>query len=179
MAKNIIIRKRMEESVPGLRYCEIIGTKWFNRCNLQEHRKLQKGDIFNVFRIEYEEDGNGNITRWICDRKYGCEYNGRSIEGSLADLDQEINDKDYLRRYLVPGETGPWAYLKPLEIFLFDREEWTENEAGAVTRQQAVQLADEPKDVRRVWRYNMDCSTFDADLERGSIDLDKFIVRTM
>lgn len=114
MKTNIIIIKREEESGNGIRYCEVKGTKWFNRCALPEHRKLQKGDVFNVYRREYETDSEGNITRWTCDRKYGCEYNGQSIEGSLADLDQYINDNDFLHRHIVPGKLGPYEYLKPL-----------------------------------------------------------------
>lgn len=179
--KNIIIRRREQDSLKGMyRYCEIIGTRWFNRCKLPWKKRLAKGELFNVYRIEYEEDGKGNVKRWLCENKYGCEYNGVSIESSLSDLDKYINDNDFLRRELVPGELGPYRYLKPLGLFLFDRKHFTENEAGVVTREQAMILAESTtKDERTVWHYNLDCSTFDSDYEAGSIDFKKYWVRTM
>ena len=81
--KNIIIRKREEESLKGMyHYCEIIGTKWFNRCKLPWGKRLAKGDVFNVYRIRYEEDGKGETERWIDEVKHGCEYDGVSLETS-------------------------------------------------------------------------------------------------
>lgn len=115
MAKqNITITKREEDSFGGIRYCEIKGTRWINRCSLPEHRKLQKGDVFNVYRREYETDAQGNITRWTCDRKYGCEFDGRSVETSLAALDQYIDENDFMRRAFTEGPCGQYEYLKPL-----------------------------------------------------------------
>ena len=74
---NITIIKR-EESDDQIRYCEIHGTKWINRMKLPEHKRMSKGDIFNVYRREYKTDAEGNITEWICDTKHGCEYDGKS-----------------------------------------------------------------------------------------------------
>lgn len=91
--KNIIIRERKEEGFNGIRYCEVIGTKWFNRCALPAGRKMQKGDVFNIYRRQYETDSEGNIKRWICDEKHGCEYDGNSIETSLAAADMELEQR--------------------------------------------------------------------------------------
>ena len=176
--KNIIIRKREEESLKGMwQYCEVIGTRWLNRCKLPEHRKLQKGDVFNVYRIEYETDERGRLH--INERKYGCEYDGRSVESSLARTDQDIEQNDYLRRYLAPGTLGPWEYLKPLEVFVFARNWFTEQQVDYMSREMACTLAGDLKDERKVWRYDLGCQTFDADFERGAIDLNEYWVRTM
>ena len=106
--KNIIIRKREEESLKGMyHYCEIIGTKWFNRCKLPWGKRLAKGDVFNVYRRQFETDSEGNITRWICDVKYGCEYDGRSKETSLAALDK------WLEEHYTTGN-GRFHPYKPL-----------------------------------------------------------------
>lgn len=106
MKTNIIITKR-EESGNGIRYCEVKGTKWFNRCALPEHKKLQKGDVFNVYRREYQTDSEGNIIRWTCDRKYGCEYDGKSLETSLQAFDKELGE------YYTTG-AGRYNTCKPL-----------------------------------------------------------------
>lgn len=107
MAKNIIITKREEESLWGFRYCEVKGTKWFNRCVFPEDGRLEKGDVFNVYRREYETDSKGNITRWICDSKFGCEYDGRSIVSSLEAFDKELDE------YYTTG-AGRYSPRKPL-----------------------------------------------------------------
>ena len=178
ISNNIIIREREEESLKGMYlYCEIIGTRWFNRCKLPEGKKMQKGTVFNVYRVEYVTNERGRLS--IDERKYGCEYDGRSIETSLLALDEHINENDYLRRRLVPGPAGPWQPMKPLEVFLFARHWFTEQQADYTDRDLACTLADAPKDRRHVWRYSLDCQTFAADMERGAIDLDMYHVRTM
>jgi Fe-S-cluster-containing hydrogenase component 2 len=144
---------------------------------LPEGKKMQKGDVFNVYRVEYVTDERGRLS--IDERKYGCEFDGRSIETSLLALDEHINENDYLRRRLVPGPTGPWQPMKPLEVFLFDRHWFTEQQADYTDRDLACTLADAPKGKRHVWRYSLDCQTFAADMKRGAIDLSLFHVRTM
>lgn len=171
--KNIIIRHSAINSIKGVyNYYEVIGTKYFNRCKVACGRRMQKGDVFNVYYIKYEEDGKGNIKRWISETKHGCEYDGKSIRTSLQQCDKELEE------YYTTGD-GRYHPCKPLELFLFDREKWTENQAGAVNRPEAEAMADEPKDGRKVWRFNLDCGTFDADYERGAIDLNDYWVRTM
>lgn len=178
VSNNIIIREREEESLKGMYlYCEVIGTRWFNRCKLPEGKKMQKGDVFNVYRVEYVTDERGRLS--IDELKYGCEYDGRSIETSLLALDEHISENDYLRRRLVPGPTGPWQPMKPLEVFLFNRHWFTEQQADYTDRDLACTLADAPKDRRHVWRYTLSCQTFAADMKRGAIDLDMYHVRTM
>lgn len=89
MANNITIKtKKDEPTIPGIRYCVVTGAKYFNRCAIPTG--LRKGDMFNVYRREYETDQQGNITRWICDVKYGCIYDGHSLASSLATCDNEI-----------------------------------------------------------------------------------------
>ena len=172
--KNIIIRKREEESLKGMyHYCEIIGTKWFNRCKLPWGKRLAKGDVFNVYLIRYEEDGKGEIKRWIDEVKHGCEYDGVSLETSLQQCDKELEE------YYTTGN-GRYAPCKPLGLFLFERDHFTENEAGAVSKADAMTLAESTtKAERKVWHYDLDCGTFDADYGRGAIDLSKYWVRTM
>lgn len=178
ISNNIIIREREEESLKGMYlYCEVIGTRWFNRCKLPENKKMQKGTVFNVYRVEYVTDERGRLS--IDEHKYGCEFDGRSIETSLLALDEHINENDYLRRQLVPNSPSVWAYWKPLEVFLFDRHWFTEQQADYTDHDLACTLADAPKDRRHVWRYSLDCQTFAADMERGAIDLSLFHIRTM
>lgn len=172
--KNIIIRERQEESLKGMyHYCEVIGTKYFNRCKLPWFKNLKKGDIFNVYYIKYVEDGTGRVKEWIAEVKHGCEYDGVSVETSFAALDKELTE------YYTNGDGRFHNNIKPLELFLFKRNGFTENQAGAVTREQACTLAEDLKEKRQVWRFNLDCGTFDADYERGAIDLNDYWVRTM
>ena len=180
ISNNIIIREREEDSIKNVyHYCEVLGTKWINRCKLPYGKKMQKGDVFNVYRTEYTEDGKGNVKAWTCDRKYGCEFDGRSIETSLLALDQYIEENDYLRRELVPNSLSVWAYWKPLEVFVFDAEKFTDEQAGAMTYQETVRLADEPKDVRRVFRYAPYSTSFTGDYRRGCMDAGRYHIRTI
>lgn len=63
------------------------------------------------------------------------------------------------------------------EIFLFDRQCFTEEEAKTMTYECACDMADKPKDERTVWRYNMGCSTFEGDFNRGCITHEKYYLR--
>jgi len=63
------------------------------------------------------------------------------------------------------------------DIFLFDRERYTEQEAKAMTRAEAEKLAELPKDDRKIWIYHPYCSTFESDWNSGAIDPAKFIIR--
>jgi len=144
ISNNIVIRERQEESVEHVyRYCEVLGTKWINRCKLPCGR-LRKGDVFNAYRMEYTEDGKGNVKEWTCERKY-------------------------------------WAYWKPLEVFVFDGEHFTEQQAGAVTYQEAVSMADEskPKDERKVFRYTHYSASFASDYKAGCMDGGRYHIRTI
>lgn len=110
---NITIIKR-EESDDQIRYCEIHGTKWINRMKLPEHKRMSKGDIFNVYRREYKTDAEGNITEWICDTKHGCEYDGKSIESSLASLDNELGEYYTSSTYQANVKAGVYKEMLPL-----------------------------------------------------------------
>jgi hypothetical protein len=181
ISNNIVIRERQEESVEHVyHYCEVLGTKWINRCKLPWGR-LRKGDIFNAYRMEYTEDGKGNVKEWTCEHKYGCEYDGVSVVSSLLALDQYIDENDYLRRELVPNSPTPWAYWKPLEVFVFDGEHFTELQAGAVTYQEAVSMADEskPKDERKVFSYTHYSASFASDYKAGCMDGGRYHIRTI
>ena len=111
--KNITITKR-EESDNEIRYCEITGTKWINRLAWPEHKRMKKGDIFNVYRREYETDSEGNITQWICDIKHGCEYDGISIESSVAACDNELGKYYTSSTYRANVKVGIYDDMKPL-----------------------------------------------------------------
>jgi hypothetical protein len=180
ISNNIVIRERKEDSLEGMYiYCEVLGTKWINRCKLPVRGKLQKGDVFNVYRIEYTEDGRGNVKDWICESKFGCEFDGVSVASSLAALDQYIDEHDFMRRELEPNTFEPWHYWKPFSVFVFDAEQYTEEQAGAVTYQEACRLAEEPKDVRRVFCYSCGCSTFASDYKAGCMDGGRYYIRTI
>jgi hypothetical protein len=108
MKTNITIKHNAENSIEGVyNYYEITGAKYFNRCKIACGIRLRKGDVFNVYRRQFETDSEGNITRWICDVKYGCEYDGRSKETSLAALDK------WLEEYYTTG-AGRYNPYKPL-----------------------------------------------------------------
>ena len=111
--KNITITKR-EESDNEIRYCEIHGTKWINRLAWPEHKRMKKGDIFNVYLREYKTDAEGNITEWICDIKHGCEYDGKSIESSVAALDNELGEYYTSSTYQANVKAGVYKELLPL-----------------------------------------------------------------
>lgn len=63
------------------------------------------------------------------------------------------------------------------DIFLFDRDRYTEQEAKAMTRAEAEKLAELPKDDRKVWLYHPYCATFEQDWNGGAIDPAKYIIR--
>lgn len=114
MKNNIIITTRKEDSGHGVRYCEVKGTKWFNRCALPEHTKLNKGDVFNIYRREYKTDQAGNITEWICDVKHGCEYDGHSLKTSLASADADLEAYYTSSTYRDLVATGEYYDMQPL-----------------------------------------------------------------
>lgn len=63
------------------------------------------------------------------------------------------------------------------DIFLFDRERFTEQEAKKMTKAEAIAMAEVSKDERKVWMYHPYCATFESDFNRGSIDPAKYFVR--
>lgn len=108
MKTNITIKHNAENSIEGVyNYYEVSGAKYFNRCKIACGIRLRKGDVFNVYRRQFETDSEGNITRWICDVKYGCEYDGRSIVSSLETFDKELDE------YYTTG-AGRYHPYKPL-----------------------------------------------------------------
>lgn len=80
-------------------YYQVKGTRWFNRAAIPFGR-LNAGDMFNVYRKEYQIDDKGNITKWICDIKHGCIYDGYSIERSMEALDKELEEYYSSERYI-------------------------------------------------------------------------------
>lgn len=64
----------LEGIMYGVQYYDIEGSKYIKVAKLRIDS--QKGDIFNV----YTATG----------RKYGCEYDGMSIEDSIQALEEEI-----------------------------------------------------------------------------------------
>ena len=105
--ETITVKKRKEESQHGINYYEVTGAKWFNRCATPSGRNLRKGDLFNVYRREYETDQQGNITRWLCDTKHGCIYDGKSLSSSLQACDNELTE------YYTTG-LGKYENAQPL-----------------------------------------------------------------
>ncbi len=101
MAKNNIKIDLIEELEWGIKYCSVKGTKWFNRVSIPTKRKLEKGDILNVYRREEH-----------CDIKYGCVYDGKSLESSLARTDKDIQNDSSLRKNIFPD--GSYGYLEPI-----------------------------------------------------------------
>lgn len=64
-------------------------------------------------------------------------------------------------------------------IFLFDRSCFTEKGAMNITYDHACVLAQQPKANRMVWQYDIDCSTFMNDFNRGGISSKEFILRVI
>lgn len=113
MATKIILRKR-DESDNYANYFAVEGAKYINRANVLVHYRMRKGDIFNVYRREYEEDEKGNITNWTCDKKYGCEFDGKSIETSIESLDKELDEYYNSETFRNNVELGLWEDVKPI-----------------------------------------------------------------
>ena len=91
-------------------YYQVIGCKWFNRAKVP-FGKLEKGDIINIYRKEYEVNAKGDVSKWIEDSKYGCEFDGVSLESSFKKADEEL--EQYFTTW--PGSTYNRKPLTGLE----------------------------------------------------------------
>ena len=65
-------------------------------------------------------------------------------------------------------------------VWLFDREQFTEEQAARVTHEEALQMSDgTPKSERKIWRYEGFSGTFASDFNRGCITPDQYFIRIM
>lgn len=74
--KELKIKAVFDGQINGVRYYNIINAKFIILAKLRG--KYEIGDIFNV----YTET----------DRKYGCEWDGESIESSIEKLETALSD---------------------------------------------------------------------------------------
>lgn len=65
------------------------------------------------------------------------------------------------------------------EIYLFDREHFTDEQARTMSRETANELAEKPKDERKVWRYCWGSTSFQQDFNAGCMDNQKYFIRFM
>ena len=63
------------------------------------------------------------------------------------------------------------------QIFLFDLNVFTRQEADEMTWEDAHELAQVEKGMRHVWQYDTSCGTFAGDFNRGCITPDKYYIR--
>ena len=73
----------------------------------------------------------------------------------------------------------PAAWSEYTEVLI--GEHFTEQQAGAVTYQEAVSMADEskPKDERKVFRYTHYSASFASDYKGGCMDGGRYHIRTI
>lgn len=126
---------------------------------------------------EYWDDEEG--------REDACEYQpmwsnydiSRSNYDGMLSGSYEVESEAY-EGYKVSIEFEEREIESPCgDIFLFDRERYTEQEAKTMTRTEAEKLAELPKDERKVWLYHPYCATFENDWNGGAIDPAKYIIR--
>ena len=63
------------------------------------------------------------------------------------------------------------------QIFLFDRNVFTDQEAEAMSWEDAHELAQVEKGLRHVWQYDASCGTFAGDFNRGCMDSHQYYIR--
>lgn len=98
-------------------------------------------------------------------------------EETLAQYNGE--EEDYIKaKYNL--DFYSWDYITNgnEELFLFDKKVFTsEEEVNNISLQEAIELAEVEKSQRHVWRYDMRCSTFVADFNRGAINPEAYFIR--
>lgn len=88
------------------------------------------------------------------------------------DYRDELQEKGETVRYKVQSEK---VYAP--QIFLFDLNVFTRQEANEMTWEDAHELAQVEKGMRHVWQYDTSCGTFAGDFNRGCITPDKYYIR--
>lgn len=111
-------------------------------------------DWSNTVEGEHHNEDKNN-RRYTIEREPGTEF-GYQVEVKLETVELDV---------YAP------------QIFLFDRNVFTEQEADAMTWEDAHELAQVEKGLRHVWQYDASCGTFAGDFNRGCMDSHQYYIR--
>ena len=107
--------------------------------------------------FDVDEERNGSFK----DGKAGYKVESQAYEGYWVSITYEVQEVD----------------VYSPQIFLFDRNVFTEQEANEVSWEDAHELAQVEKGLRHVWQYDAACGTFAGDFNRGCMDSQQYYIR--